>query len=88
MSARAALYEISTLRCRLNNIGTCTCKYVITVDLVIFACLNFRAFLILGLFTKFRVRIFLFFFSSAIRKIFFTSFLNSPICLLREICEN
>ena len=80
----AALYEISTLRCRLNNTGTC--KYVITVDLVIVACLNFRAFLILGLFTKFRIREFLFFFSSAIRKIFFTSFLR--ICLLREIREN
>ena len=27
-----------------------------TVDLVIFACLNFREFLILGLFTRFRIR--------------------------------
>ena len=31
-----------------------------TVDLVIFACLNFREFLILGLFTKFRIREFSF----------------------------
>ena len=37
-----------------------------TVDLVIFACLNLREFLILGLFTKFRIREFFFFFSSAI----------------------
>ena len=35
-----------------------------TVDLVILACLNFREFMILGLFTKFRIREFLFFFSS------------------------
>ena len=38
----------------------------ITVDLEIFACLNFREFLIFGLFTKFRIREFSFFFSSAI----------------------
>ena len=29
---------------------------LVTVDLVIFACVNFREFLILGFFTKFRVR--------------------------------
>ena len=29
---------------------------IYTVDLVIFACLNFREFIILGLFTKFRIR--------------------------------
>ena len=36
-----------------------------TVDPVIFASLNFREFLILGLFTKFRIREFSFFCSSA-----------------------
>ena len=34
--------------------------YNITVALVIFACLNFRKYLILGLFTKFRIREFSF----------------------------
>ena len=49
-----------------------TCSFIIgymrnyTVDLVIFACFNFRKFLILGLFTKFRIREFKFFFSCAI----------------------
>ena len=51
-----------------------------TVDLVIFAVLNFREFLILGLFTKFRIRKFLFIFSSAIIIIIFAGFLNSRIC--------
>ena len=59
-----------------------------TVDLVIFACLNFREFLIWELFTKFRIREFLFFFSSAIITIIFARFLNSRICLPREIREN
>ena len=36
------------------------------VDLVIYACLHFCEFLILGLFTKLRIREFSFFFSSAI----------------------
>ena len=39
-----------------------------TVDLVIFACLHFREFLILGLFTKFKIRVFSFFCSSDIIK--------------------
>ena len=59
-----------------------------TVDLVIFACLNFREFLILGLFTKFRNREFLFFFSNDIIIIIFARFLNSRICPPREIHEN
>ena len=37
-----------------------------TVDLVILACLNFRESLIMGLFTKIRIREFSFFFSSSI----------------------
>ena len=37
-----------------------------TVNLVIFTCLNFREFLILGLFTKFRIREFIFSVRSAI----------------------
>ena len=41
-------------------------EYQYSVDLVIFACLNFREFMILGLFTKFRIREFSIFFSSAI----------------------
>ena len=58
-----------------------------TVDLVIFACLNFREFLILELFTIFLFREFSFFFSSAIIKIIFARFLNWRICP-REIREN
>ena len=42
-----------------------------TVDLVNFAGLNFREFPILGLFTKFRIREFSFFLSSAIIIIIF-----------------
>ena len=41
-----------------------------TVNLIIFACYNFHLFLILGLFTKFIIREFLFFFSNAIINIF------------------
>ena len=37
-------------------------KYGCTVDLVILACFNFREFIILGLFTKFRIREFSSFF--------------------------
>ena len=48
----------------------------ITVDLVIFACLNSREFQILGLFTKFRIREFAFFYSRAMIIIIFTTFLN------------
>ena len=40
-----------------------------TVDLVIFACLNFREFPIWGPFTNFRIREYSFFFSTAIIKI-------------------
>ena len=43
----------------------------------IFVCLYFRKFLILGLFTKFRIRKFFFFFNSAIIIIIFAVFLNS-----------
>ena len=59
-----------------------------TVDLVIFASLNFREFLILGLFTKFRIREFTFFFSSVIIIIIFARFLNSRIRPAREIRDN
>ena len=59
-----------------------------TVDLVIFACLHFREFLILGLFTKFRIREFSFFFSTATIIIIFAGVLNLRICAPREICEN
>ena len=55
-----------------------------TVDLVIVACLNFREFLILGLFTKFKIREFSFSFCSAIIIIIFGKFLNSRICPPRE----
>ena len=60
----------------------------VTVDQVIFACLNIREFRILELFTKFRIREFSFFFSSAIKIIIFTKLLNSRICPPREIREN
>ena len=55
-----------------------------TVDQVIFACLNFREFLILGPFTKFKIREFSFFFSSSIIIIIFARFLNSRICPLKS----
>ena len=58
------------------------------VNLVIFACLNFREFLILELFTKNKICKLSFFFSSAIIIIIFAVFLNSEICSPREICEN
>ena len=59
-----------------------------TIDLVIFACLNFRKFPIFLLFTKFRIRDFSFFFSKAIIIIIFEKFLNLRICPPREIREN
>ena len=59
-----------------------------TVDLIIFAFLNFREFQILGLFTKFIICEYSFFFSSAIIIIIFTRFLNSRISPSREISEN
>ena len=62
--------------------------YMITVDMVIFACSNFREFLILGLCTKFENREFLFFFRSVIIIIIFARFLNSRIYHPREIREN
>ena len=62
--------------------------YYDTVDMVIFTCTNVRDFLILGLFTKFRILFFLFFASSAIIIIIFARFLNSRICPPRGIREN
>ena len=56
-----------------------------TVHLVIFAGLNFRKFLILEPFTKFRIREFSFFFNCAIIKIIFAGFLKSRI---GNPCEN
>ena len=53
-----------------------------TVGLIIFKCLNFREFLILGLFTNIRIHEFSFFFghvSSTIIIIIFARFLNSRI---------
>ena len=47
------------------------------VDLVIFACLNFREILILEIFTEIRIPEFTFFFSSAIIILIFARFLNS-----------
>ena len=61
--------------------------YKHTEDMVIFACFNFREFLISGFFTKFRIREFLFLFSSAIMKIIFARFLNARMCPPREIRE-
>ena len=55
-----------------------------TVNLVIFACLNFHEFLILRLFTKFWIIEFQLFFSRAIMIKIFARFLNSRICLPRE----
>ena len=57
-------------------------------SMVIFGCSNFREFLILGLFTKIRIREFSFFFSSANLQILFAGFLNWQIFPLREIREN
>ena len=54
------------------------------VDLVIFSCLNFREFLFLGHFTKFRIREFSFFLSIAIIMIIFAGFSNSRIFPSRE----
>ena len=61
---------------------------LITVDLVIFACLYFRETLTLGFFTKFKIRESSFSFNSAIIIIIFAGFLNSRICPPREIREN
>ena len=63
-------------------------ELLITVVLVIFACLNFREFQILGLITMFRIRDFLFFFNGAIIRIIFARFFNSRICLPCELREN
>ena len=59
-----------------------------TIDLVIFACLNFHEFPILGLLTKFRIREFSFFFSSAIIKMFSQDSWNLWICPPHEIRKN
>ena len=61
---------------------------IYTVDLVIFSCLNFREFIILGLFTKSRIRQFSLFFSSSIIIKKIERFLNSRNCPPREIREN
>ena len=61
---------------------------IYTLNLVIFAWLNFREFLILRLFTKITTREFLFFSGGAIFIIIFPRFLNSQICPPREIREN
>ena len=58
-----------------------------TADLVNFACLNFREFTIWRFFTKFRIREFVFFSSSAIIIIFARS-LILRVCPPREIREN
>ena len=63
-------------------------RFYNTVNLVIFACFNFREFPILGLFTKFRIRDFSFVLRGAIIKINFARFLNSRIYPPREIREN
>ena len=54
-------------------------KNIYTVGPLIFACLNFRNFFILGLFTKYRNLEFSFFFSSAIIKLIFKRFLYLQI---------
>ena len=59
-----------------------------TVDLVIFAGLYFREFLIWGFFTKFKINESSFFFNNAIIIIIFARFMNSKICPPREIREN
>ena len=60
-----------------------------TVDLVIFVCLNFREFLILVLFTEFRICEFSFFFGSTIIIIFFCEILEfvnlSPLAKFAKI---
>ena len=61
-------------------------RILYTGDLVIFAFLNFREFLIPGLFTKFQE--FSFFFSSTILKIIFGRFLNLQMYAPCEIREN
>ena len=73
-------------RFQLYSFTSCLRKIRYTVDLVIFACLNFREFLILGLFTKFRMRELIFIFSSDITIIICMRFLNSQTCP-REIHE-
>ena len=54
------------------------------VDLVIFTCVNFREFLILELFTKFKIREYTFFIRSVILIIIFARFLNSQKLKPRE----
>ena len=62
-----------------------SCQY--NTCLLILACFNIRESLIVVLLT-FKIREFLFFFSSAIITIIFASFLNLRICPFREIREN
>ena len=58
--------------------------FINTVDMVIFTCLDFREFVILGFFV--RLRVIYFDDSSAIIIIIFAIFLNSRICP-REIAK-
>ena len=74
-----------TLKSQFTYLLPIFSKY--TVDMVIFACLNFRKFLILELFTKFRTREFSFFFSNAIKIIILAKLLNSRIYRPHEIRE-
>ena len=77
LSLQALVATITELKARAGTMAFFhNCEKSNTVDLVIFACLNFREFLIWGLFTKFRIREF--FFSSAIIIIIFVRFLNLP----------
>ena len=86
--------ELTKTFMMISNFQRCKGYFVIliylgiTVDLVIFACLNFREFLILGLFPKFRIREFSSFLNSAFIIIIFGRYLNSQICPPREIREN
>ena len=61
---------------------------MITVDPVIFACLDFREFVILGLFAMSRIRKLSISMIGSTIRIIFARFLNSRICAPREIREN
>ena len=89
----AAIFCHFSLNDRFNHVK-CTPALPFThrlktsVNLIIFACLNFREFLILGLLTKFRIREFPFFFCSAIIIIIFARFLISRISPLLKFAKN
>ena len=78
------VHELHRMLCYQMTKAYICAPAVNTVDLVIFTCLNFREFLILGLFMKLRIREFSFFFSSAIIIIIFARFLNSRYCPPRK----